>query len=128
MMQEFQAMERGEKGRGLLPREAPGGTRSPAVVGEEAHFLNHYKAGGCSPEHSPPCANSHLIVVVVVAIMVSAAANARIYVHRQELPALDEFRIQAGLVNLDIEQKPALAQDMFRIDEAGGFLVIGYEG
>jgi hypothetical protein len=35
LMQEFQPMERGEKDRGLLPREAPGGTRSPAVVGEE---------------------------------------------------------------------------------------------
>src|SRR6185436_11811521 len=54
-------------------------------------------------------------------------ADRRMDVHRHELPALDQLGVGISLVHLSIQQEPALAENVFGVDDAGRLLVLGYE-
>jgi hypothetical protein len=53
------------------------------------------------------------------------AADLWIHIHREQLAKFDELGVRVRLMSLDIEQKPPLTEDMFRIDDSRGFLIIG---
>ena len=63
--------------------------------------------------------------MLVVIVLIVAAADPWIHIHRQQLSAFDELRIGVCLVHLHVQQKPAFAEDVLRVDDSGGFLVVG---
>ena len=67
------------------------------------------------------------VVVDVIATVHSLSADPGIDVHGQKLSAFDEFRIRTYFVNLNVEEKPTFTEDLLRIDNARGLLVVGYK-
>ena len=63
--------------------------------------------------------------LLAVIVLVVAAADLWIHIHRQQLSAFDQLRIGVCLVHLHVQEKPAFAEDVFRVDNTGGFLVVG---
>jgi hypothetical protein len=78
-----------------------------------------------------PCRDDNALVVVLVVPVVPGMGvppEVRIDEHRQELAALHQLGIAAGLVGLHVEQEPAAAQDAAGIDDPRRLLVLGEEG
>src|SRR5262245_23741403 len=69
-----------------------------------------------------------IVVVVIVALATARGeADSRIDEQREQLAAFDQLGVGARLVRLDVEQEPSLAQDVGRVDDPRGFLVLGDE-
>lgn len=50
--------------------------------------------------------------------VISALTDPGVNKQRQQLPTLNEFKVEARLVNLHIEQKPTSPQNVFGVDKA----------
>ena len=53
----------------------------------------------------------------------SLSADLRMNVHCEKLATFHQFWIAACLVILDDKQEPALAEDVLRVDDAGGLFI-----
>src|SRR6185369_3063252 len=76
----------------------------------------------------PVSTMSVVVVAVVAAVVARRPADTRIDEEREELTSLDELRVGARLVRLDVEQEPAVAQDVGGVDDARRLLVLRDEG
>src|SRR5262245_36204313 len=71
-----------------------------------------------------------LIVVVALVVVVAIpmrGADPGIDEQREELAALDQLGIGTRLVHLDVEQEPALPEDLLGVDDARRLLVLRQE-